>query len=154
MSLLVLSPRLFGAYFAVCNLLPLDDRCLLVLQCGQYVCEELVAIVLKHRTELIIYLLLNLLGRYYYYLTGPPFPISLVRVRLIVLLEPHILVEPGKCEGEFEGVADPGWLGVGKFFFVGESDKVVFELFDRQEALEAGIHVAIVRVVLQANYTL
>jgi hypothetical protein len=150
-SLLVLCPRLFGAYLAL-SYLPLDNWCLFVLQCGEYVSEELVAIVLEHGAELIINLLLNQLWRYYYYLARSPFPISLVGVSLIVFLEPGILIKPGECKGEFEAVADPCRLRMRKLFLEGKSDEVISQLVYGQEALEAGVHIAIVGVVLEADY--
>lgn len=107
------------------------------------------AIVLEHGTEFIIYLLLNLLGRYYYYLARPAPPVPLVRVGLVILLEPHILVEAAERLREFEGVADARGLRVRELVFEGRCDEVVLQLVDREQALETRVHVAVVRIVLQ-----
>ena len=110
--------------------------------------------MLKHWTELVIDLLLYGLWRDYDRRCSPTFPVRalLVGVLLIVLLEPHVLIEVSECSRHFEGVLDSLGPCLRELLLVLPIYEVVFQLLNGEETLQARVHVAVVGIVLQADY--
>jgi len=62
------------------------------------------------------------------------------------------LVEFSECNRNTKGVPDAGdCIRARELFFVMMHQEVIFELIYGQEALQAAVHIAKVRVILQAD---
>jgi|LauGreDrversion4_2_1035121.scaffolds.fasta_scaffold140213_1 hypothetical protein len=110
-------------------------------------------VMLENRTELVVDLLLDILRGDYDDRAAATLSISLVSMGLVVLLEPNVLVKPAEGKGQLEGMAYSCGGSMGEFFFVCSCNEVIFKLVYCKKALEAGVHVAVVRVVLESNYS-
>ncbi len=155
MTLFKLEPGLFGGEdgvgagrlgsFGGLRHLLFNEWRLLILQVRHYVGEELVAVVLIHWAKLVEDLVTNTLWTddddlaLAVLAVGP-----LEGVDLVVLLEPHIHVELGKCSRQPERVLHSRRLRIWKLLFVLAEDEVVLELVDGEETLQAAVHVAVV----------
>ena len=131
---------------------------LLILEGGHYVGEEFVAVMLEYRREFIIYLLFNMLWLYYNGRLAPAPTITpatlglLFDELLVVFLQKYELIKFGEGRAESELVSDAGYvLGAGEFFLIETIEEVLFQLVYGYEALEAGIHIAEVGVVLETH---
>jgi hypothetical protein len=128
---------------------------LFILQVGHNIDKEFMAVMLVHRRKPCEYFLFDVVRRdnnnLLFVLLHPPIAICILHQHLIVLLQPHILVELGESQGESECVLDPWMVFELSILSV---KKVISQLLHSQQTLHATVQVAKVGIILHTHYSI